>query len=69
MALAISASGGSLAISFPTQPGYSYQVEYTTNLTDAVWIPLGSATVGNGSVQSVLNAIGAGSRFYRVQIQ
>jgi hypothetical protein len=69
MALATSASGGSLAISFPTQPGYSYQVEYTTNLTDAVWVPLGSATVGNGSIQSVVNPIGLGSRFYRVQIQ
>jgi hypothetical protein len=69
MALATSASGGSLAISFPTQPGYSYQVEYTTNLTDAVWIPLGTATVGNGSIQSVPSAIGVGSRFYRVQIQ
>ena len=69
MALTTSASVGSLAISFPTQPGYNYQVEYKTNLTDAIWIPLGNATAGNGSIQSVRNAIGVGSRFYRVQIQ
>lgn len=24
-----------IGISFPTQPGYGYQVEYKTNLTDA----------------------------------
>jgi len=41
MTLTVSNSGGGgMGIAFPTQPGYGYQAEYKTNLTDAVWIPL-----------------------------
>ncbi len=71
MALNVSSSGGTggASISFPTQPGYSYQLEYKTNLTDAVWIPLGAAISGDGSVHSISGATGGGSRFYRVHIQ
>jgi hypothetical protein len=64
-----SIENGNLSISFPTQPGYGYQLEYKTNLTDAVWIPLGNTTVGDGTVHSANDVIGKGSRFYRVQIQ
>jgi hypothetical protein len=71
VALAVVQSGGSgnMGITFPTQPGYGYQVEYKTNLNDAVWIPLGSAIIGDGTSQLVNDAAGAGSRFYRVRIQ
>ncbi len=58
-----------MGISFLSQPGYGYQVEYKTNLNDAVWIPLGSAIVGDGTSQFVNDVAGAGSRFYRVRIQ
>ncbi len=68
-ALAVSSSGGNMNISFQTQPGYGYQVEYKTNLTDAVWILLGSAIIGDGTSHSVGDAIGGGSRFYRVRSQ
>ncbi len=60
---------GGFQISFPTQAGYHYQVVYKTNLTDAAWLPLGTSLNGNGSVQSVGDPSGGGSRFYRVQIQ
>ncbi len=69
MTLGISSSSGNLSISFPTQPGYGYQAEYKTNLTDAVWLPLDNAIPGDGTVQSVHDMLGGGSRFYRVQIQ
>ena len=71
MALSISRSSGNgnLSISFPTQPGYNYQLEYKTNLTDAVWIPLGNTTVGDGTIHLLTDVIGKGSRFYRVNIQ
>jgi autotransporter-associated beta strand protein len=71
MALSISNSSGNgnLSISFPTQPGYNYQLEYKTNLTDAVWIPLGNVTLGDGTIHSMSDLIGQGSRFYRVNIQ
>lgn len=71
IALTVSGGGanGSMGISFATQPGYGYQLEYKTNLTDAVWIPLGNVISGDGTIQSVNNMPGANSRFYRVQIQ
>lgn len=55
-------------ISFLTQSGFSYQVVYKNNLTDANWIPLGSSISGNNAVQSVGDLAGGNSRFYRVQI-
>jgi autotransporter-associated beta strand protein len=71
MALTVSngTGSGNLSIFFSTQPGYGYQLEYTTNLTDAVWIPLGYPTAGDGAIQSVNEVIGNGSRFYRVRVQ
>ncbi len=55
-------------ISFLTQTGFSYQLEYKTNLTDANWIPLASSLSGSNAVQSVGDLAGGNSRFYRVQI-
>lgn len=69
MLLGVSGRSGNLSISFPTQPGYGYQTEYKTNLTDAVWLPLGNAVPGDGTVQSVNDTTGEGCRFYRVRIQ
>jgi hypothetical protein len=65
IALAVSSVGGNgnMGISFPTQPGYGYQVEYKTNPTDAAWIRLGSVISGDGTIQSVNDVTGAGSRF------
>jgi len=55
-------------ISFLTQYGFSYQVVYKNNLTDANWVSLGSSLTGNNAVQSVADFVGESSRFYRVQI-
>lgn len=62
-------NGSNMAISFPTQAGFNYQVEYKTNLTDSTWILLGSSITGNNSTQSFNDLPAAGTRFYRVQIQ
>jgi autotransporter-associated beta strand protein len=71
--LTVVANENGFRLSFLTQPGYQYQVEYKTNLTDAAWTPLGVPLAGNGSVQAAgdaaASAAGAGSRFYRLQIQ
>ena len=71
MALNVSGGNGSgsASISFLTQPGYSYQLEYKTNLMDAVWIPLGTPIVGDGSVHSISGGTSGGSRFYRMFVQ
>jgi hyaluronate lyase len=62
-------SGTNIAISFPTQSGFNYQVEYKNNLTDAGWTPLGNNVPGNNATQ-VFNYAPAGqARFYRVEIQ
>jgi hyaluronate lyase len=57
-----------VVISFPAQPGFSYQVQYKTNLTDAVWNSLGSMA-GTKAVLSVSNSASGNSRFYRVMVQ
>ena len=63
-------SGGNIVISFPTQNGHNYQVEYKNNLSDLIWTPLGSAIVGNGSVQSASDStVGRSARFYHVHVQ
>ena len=59
---------GGFQLSFPTQNGYTYTIQYTTNLTSGVWQTL-SAVSGNGSTQTASDPIGRGSRFYRVSIQ
>jgi endoglucanase len=60
--------GTNVVISFMGETGFSYQVEYKTNLTDAVWIPLGNFVYGSNLVQSVNDPIDQSSRFYRVQM-
>ncbi|MBW8864204.1 MAG: hypothetical protein JF609_04625, partial [Verrucomicrobia bacterium] len=60
-------SGGSIHLAFPTQNGSNYDVQYKTNLTDAVWQTL-STIPGNGSSQSVPDAANQKSRFYRLYV-
>lgn len=55
-------------VTFPTQTGFSYQVQYKTNLTDRTWQPMGSPVPGNGGSQIVNGAPVGTSRFYRVQM-
>ena len=64
---AAGASNAVPAISWPLASGKSYQVQYKTNLTDAVWLPLpGDATfVGDtGWFNDALPS--PGQRFYRI---
>jgi hypothetical protein len=67
--LTATVSGGNVHISFPTQTGYTYQLQYKTNLTDASWTPLGGGLAGNGSVQTINDSAAGNSRFYRVEVQ
>ncbi|HWD90862.1 MAG TPA: hypothetical protein VG938_00805 [Verrucomicrobiae bacterium] len=64
-----SLSSGSIVLSFPTQNGFHYQVQYKNNLSDPSWTPLGSLLQGNGAVQSANDTVTGSTRFYRVQIQ
>jgi endoglucanase len=55
-------------ISFPTETGFSYQLQYKTNLTDPAWLPLGNPIPGNGANEIVNGAPVGSTRFYRVQM-
>ena len=60
--------GGSISFSFPTMYGYNYYLDYSTNLTQAAWIPLLGPLPGNASIQTFNDSIGTGNRFYRLRM-
>jgi hypothetical protein len=65
----VAKSGNNVVVSFPTTTGFNYQLLYTTNLTNPIWLPVGSALPGNNATQSASDAINLGPRFYRLQVQ
>jgi hypothetical protein len=64
----IKADATSFAFTFPTLSGQMYQVEYKTNLTDAVWMPLGNPMPGTGGSLSVTNDASVSPCYFRLQI-
>jgi endoglucanase len=60
--------GTNIVISFPTQVGLGYQLQYKTNLTDISWTALGNPISGSNVVESVNDLAGLNNRFYRVQM-
>ncbi len=58
-------SGGNIQLQFPTHLGTTYDVQYKTNLTDAVWQTLQSVS-GTGSAQTIPDPANQKSRFYRL---
>jgi hypothetical protein len=69
VSLNASIAGGNIVLSFATESGSSYQVQYKNSLTDATWSDLGAAVAGNGTVQSVTDPAAGTQRVYRLQIQ
>ena len=63
----VSLASGSIHLSFATQNGSNYTIQYKTNLTDAVWQTL-STVGGNGSAQIVADPANQKSRFYRLYV-
>jgi hypothetical protein len=62
--LNVALSGGTVTISFPTQTGGTYQIQYKNHLADPSWTPLGQVT-GTGGFMSVQDSVSGGTRFYR----
>lgn len=59
--------GNDFSISFETEPGESYIVEYTDSLTNPNWQALPTQN-GDGTVKTVTNsAPGVPNRYYRVR--
>ena len=63
-----SSSGSTFNMSFPTQTGFAYTVQYKTNLTDVSWSTL-TVTNGTGATAVVTTSANQANRFYRVSIQ
>ena len=59
-------NGANTTVSFLTQAGFNYQVQYKTNLTDPTWLPAGSPVAGTGSLQSIDIPAVNSTGFYRV---
>jgi hypothetical protein len=66
--IAPSISGGNINLSFPTQTGRSYTVQFKTNLTDAGWSTL-TTTNGTGVTAIVPGGSTTDRRFYRLTVQ
>jgi hyaluronate lyase len=58
-----------IVISFPSQAGFNYQLQYKTNLTDAAWNPVGGSVAGNDAIMTASDSATDQSRFYRVNVQ
>jgi hypothetical protein len=68
VAITPSLVGANLNLSFPTQTGVAYTVQFKTNLTDAVWSTL-TVTNGTGATAVVTDTHSASRRMYRLSIQ
>lgn len=67
----VTRSGLLPTIKFPTLPGQSYAVEYSTDLTPGSWRPVSGGNVsGTGNEMTVTDpdAAAANQRFYRLKL-
>lgn len=65
--LTITASGAaSVALSFPTAAGFSYQISGTASLTAGPWTAVGTAIPGDGQQHTVTAPRDGQSRFFRL---
>jgi hypothetical protein len=60
---------GTVTFGMSALPGYSYQLQYETNLSQTNWINLGAAIAATNTTLSASNSIGPDlQRFYRMMI-
>jgi hypothetical protein len=67
--LTASLNGSNIRLSFPTQSGYTYTLQYKDALGGGTWMQVGTPVAGNGSVQTVSDGPLGTKRFYRLSIQ
>ena len=65
--LEVEKSGASLSVKFPTDSGWSYQVESSSDLEE--WSDDGGAVLGNGELMEVTPAMEGGHQFFRVRAE
>jgi hypothetical protein len=62
--LTITRSGADVVVSFPTEAGFNYDLEYKTQLTATDWSRL-TTVPGDGATRSVSDPLSDKPRFYR----
>ena len=60
--------GGNINLTFPTQSGKTYTVQYKSALTNGTWNTL-TTTNGTGANAVVVDPTGGSQRYYRLSIQ
>jgi uncharacterized membrane protein len=63
--LTITRSGTDVVVSFPTEAGFNYDLEFKTQLTAGNWT-LSTTVPGDGSTRSISDPLADTPRFYRV---
>ena len=64
----IQISGTNIFLNWSGVAGQIYQLEYTTNLTDSAWTPVGNPVTGNGGTLTTTNNFGdLPQRFFRLR--
>ncbi len=66
--ISASAANGNFLLSYTSEAGAYYVVQFKTNLTDAAWIPVATNS-GTGGTITVTNTAASTTGFYRVQVQ
>jgi hypothetical protein len=66
-ALSAAQSGSSLDLSFVTQTGFNYTVQFKNTLAGGTWTDL-STVAGDGTPKTVGSAMTGPSRFYRLEV-
>jgi hypothetical protein len=65
----IAFQNGQLLLNWNTVPGRAYQIEFTRDLTQSAWRPLGEVVMATGFVTTFADAPGSNpERFYRVRV-
>jgi hypothetical protein len=65
--LSAARNGAMLDVSFPTQSGFSYQLQTRTDLGTGAWSDSGSPVAGTGGTVTVSVPAGSGAEFLRVR--
>ncbi len=64
----ISVSNGSVTITWTAVSGTTYRVQYKNDLNDSAWNTLPPDVTATGPTASKIDPLGAGQRFYRLQL-
>ncbi|PWU13202.1 MAG: hypothetical protein C5B50_19780 [Verrucomicrobia bacterium] len=64
--LSASHSGNNIIISFLSEDGLTYQLQFKNNITDLAWTSLGNSILGDGTIKSFSDSSTGTHKYYRV---